>query len=434
MQLTRKGRRRLRRTLFVSTCALLGTDQNAMADKGDWSLDSGLLYYSEADRVRAVEPALMVKRDLGGDAAFNARLVVDSLTGATPTGAMASSRGASVTSASGSVSVSAGVLPMNDKFKDLRRAVSMAWSRPFSRLWRADLSGNYSLERDFRSAGANALVARDFNRRNTTLSLGASYESDTVIPIGGIPLPFGAVPGAGDGPETPIARQQNKTVKGGLAGLTQVMSRYWIVELNYSYSQSQGYLSDPYKVVSILNTHLGGLGVFPFPFGPAIGDPLQEIHESRPDTRHERAVFMVNKVYAGGGVVDFSWRYGRDDWGIRAHSYELRYRLPFGDGYFLQPHLRYYHQSAADFYQRALLDTDTLPNFVSADYRLADINGRTLGVELGTDLQDQHSLRLRLERYVQSGKVDPRVLVGVQANYNSFPDLTAYIAQLSYSF
>jgi hypothetical protein len=43
-------------------------------------------------------------------------------------------------------------------------------------------------------------------------------------------------------------------------------------------------------------------------------------------------------------------------------------------------------------------------------------------------------LRLRLERYLQSGKVDPRVLIGVQQDYDSFPDLEAYIAQISYSF
>ena len=107
---------------------------------------------------------------------------------------------------------------------------------------------------------------------------------------------------------------------------------------------------------------------------------------------------------------------------------------PFGENFYFQPHLRYYHQTAADFYQRTLLDSDTLPVYVSADYRLANITGRTIGLEFGKDVETGSVLRVRLERYVQSGKVDPRALVGVQLDYNSFPDLKAYIAQISYSF
>ena len=441
MQLKRKRRRKLRRTLFASSCALLGTTPAAMADGGDWSFDSGLLYYSEVDRVRAIEPALMAKRDFGDDTYLTSRFVVDSLTGATPTGAMPSDKGTTVTSASGTGGVGAGQLPMNDHFKDLRRAVTLTWSQPFADAWRWDLGGNYSLEHDFRSEGVNVLLARDFDRRNTTLSFGASYEGDDVFPIGGIQAPLSTVPSAPTPASGPIAGDKTKTVEGGLVGLTQVMNRAWILELNYSYGYSHGYLTDPYKVVSILNTHLGGSGVtggFPI-LGPSIGDPLYNIYENRPPKHREKALFVLNKAYLGGSIVDFSWRYGWDDWGIRSHTYELRYRWPMGESSYLQPHLRYYRQTQADFYQRALLDTDPIPfvvgrDFVSADYRLAAITGRTLGIEWGTELEGGHSLRLRVERYEQGGKVDPRVIIGVQQGFNSFPELTAYIAQVSYSF
>ena len=62
--------------------------------------------------------------------------------------------------------------------------------------------------------------------------------------------------------DTRVASDASKTIDGALAGITQVMTQSWIVELNYSYSWSHGYLNDPYKVVSILNTHLGGLTDF----------------------------------------------------------------------------------------------------------------------------------------------------------------------------
>jgi len=427
MQLKRK-RRKLRRSLFASSCALLGTAPAAMADPGDWSFDSGLLYYSEVDRVRAIEPAFTAKRDFGDDTFLTSRYVVDTLTGATPTGGMASSQGASTTGASGSISSGAGQLP-TAPFSDLRRAVTLTWSQPFADVWHWDLGADYSIERDFRSEGVNILFARDFDRRNTTVSFGASYEGDDVFPHGGVQDPLSTVGGGGKS----IASDKSKTLEDALVGLTQVMNRAWIVELNYSYGYSHGYLNDPYKVVSVLNTHLGGVAPF-FGFGPPIGDPLRDIYESRPGERHEKAVFLLNKAYLGGSILDFSWRYGWDDWGIRSHTYELRYRWPVGEASYLQPHLRYYRQTQADFYQRALLDTDTVPTFVSADYRLGAITGRTLGIEWGTEIQPGHDLRLRFERYVQDGTVDPRVLIGTQLGFDSFPELTAYIAQVSYSF
>jgi hypothetical protein len=432
MQLKKKRGRQLRGRLLASSCALLAT-AGARAATDDWSFDSGLLYYAESDRVKATEPTFIVKRKLDDESSLSARFVVDSLTGATPTGAMPSSRGASVTGASGTVSSTAGEFPLAS-FRDLRSAVSATWSRRMGGDWQLDVGGNLSVERDFRSHGANALLARDFNRHNTTLSLGASYEGDSIIPHGGVQLPLGEVGSL----DTLIASDAHKTVKGALVGITQVMNQSWIASLNYSYSNSHGYLNDPYKVISVLNTHLGGLVLNFGPpiggFGPPIGEPVLSLYENRPGTRNERAVYLVNKAYLAGSVAELSYRYGRDDWGIHSNTYELRYRVPFGENFYFQPHLRYYHQTAADFYQRTLLDSDPLPVYVSADYRLANITGRTIGLEFGEDVEAGSVLRVRLERYVQSGRVDPRALVGVQQDYNSFPDLKAYIAQISYSF
>jgi hypothetical protein len=425
MQLKKKGGRQLRGRLLASSCALLAT-AGARAATDDWSFDSGLLYYAESDRVKATEPTVIVKRKLGDDSSLSARFVVDSLTGATPTGAMPSSRGTTVTGASGSVSSTVGQFPLA-QFRDLRSALGLTWSRRMGGDWQLDVGGNASVERDFRSQGANLVLARDLNRHNTTLSLGASYEGDRINPHGGVQLPLGEVGGF----DTLIASDANKTVKSALAGITQVMNQSWIVSLNYSYSNSHGYLNDPYKVVSILNTHLGGL--IPI-FGPPIGEPVTSLYENRPGKRNERALYVVNKAYLAGSVAEVSYRYGKDDWGIRSNTFELRYRLPFGEDFYVQPHLRYYHQTAANFYQRTLLDSDPLPAYVSADYRLANITGRTIGLEFGEDVDEGSVLRVRLERYVQGGKVDPRVLVGVQQDFNSFPDLKAYIAQVSYSF
>ena len=46
-----------------------------------------------------------------------------------------------------------------------------------------------------------------------------------------------------------------------------------------------------------------------------------------------------------------------DDWKIDSHTVELRYRWDLGS-FDLQPHVRYYMQSAADFYHGALFAGD----------------------------------------------------------------------------
>lgn len=434
MQLKRKRRRRLQRTLLASSCALLGTAQNAVADTGDWKLDTGLLYYTEVDGIRAIEPTLLAQRDFGDGDFLKLNFTVDSLTGATPTGAMPSSKSQTATGASGGGgggTQAPGTTPVDNKFKDFRRAVSATWSQPLSEAWRWDAGANYSIEYDYKSLGANTLFSRDFDGHNTTLSGGVFYEYDDIFPVGGIPSALSQTPQA-----APIASDRTKTVKGALLGLSQVMSHDWIVKLNFSYGGSSGYLNDPYKVVSVLNTHLGGanpIGGIPI-FGPPIGEPLFNIYENRPDSRHERALFVENKVYINGDVLDLSYRYSWDDWDIHSNTVELRYRWSLGGDYFLQPHLRYYRQSAANFYHRGLLDSDSVPQFVSADYRLAAFTARTVGVEFGTRFNGGQTLSLRVEHYSQGGGSDPHVVIGEQQGYDLFPGLSANIVQFDYTF
>lgn len=434
MQLKRRG---LKRALLASSCALLGTTtQKAAAAPGDWDFDAGLLWYTEVDGITAKEPVLLARRDFGDAAYLKLNLVVDSLTGATPTGGMPSSKSQTVTGPSGGSSSSQGpgVTPMQGGFHDQREAATVSWEQPFAEDWHWQASADYSTEHDFRSLGASTLFSRDFDQRNTSVSAGVSYEHDDVFPIGGVPEPLSSAPQA-----SPVASDRSKQVKSLLLGLTQVMNHGWVAKLNFSYGDSAGYLNDPYKVVSIINTHLGGfLPGFPGGpgggFGPPLGEPIGEIYENRPTRRHEKALFLDNRVAVGDDVLSVGYRYAWDDWGIRSNMVELRYRWAFGDDYYLQPHLRWYRQSAADFYHRGLLDTDTIPAFVSADYRLAAFTGRTLGLEFGARLAGGRSLSLRIEHYSQGGGSDPHVVVGEQAGYDLFPGLSANIVQVDFTF
>lgn len=428
----------VRAALAVATCSLLGQPA-ARADEGDWSFDSAVLFYSEFDRVSAIEPVLEARREFADDSWLNMKLVVDTLTGASANGAMPASTPQTFTRPSGNEGyiVPAGETPLDDTFHDTRGAFSASWSSWLNPDWKYTVGGNVSNEFDFQSVGGNFLLARDFNRRNTTLSFGASFEADNIKPVGGVPTALSRMAlqpadGVDDPPEVEgeddddfDSRNGNesKDVADFLVGLTQVISRNGLMQLNYTFSRSSGYLTDPYKLVSVIDAT-----------DPAnLGEPLYHLYEQRPDSRTKHGIYLGAKWYFGGDILNASYRYMTDDWGIDSHTVDVRYRFDIGKDSHIEPHLRYYVQSAADFYRRALLDTDVLPQAVSADYRLGDMTATTVGLQYGTQL-GSGEFRVRAEYYLQSGTVEDRVNIGVQQQYDLFPDVGAAIVQLSYSF
>ena len=64
-----------------------------------------------------------------------------------------------------------GEVPLDDSFKDTRAALNLSWEQPWGDRNKISVGGNISKEYDFTSLGLNAAIARDFNNKNTTLSL-----------------------------------------------------------------------------------------------------------------------------------------------------------------------------------------------------------------------------------------------------------------------
>ena len=133
-------------------------------------------------------------------------------------------------------------------------------------------------------------------------------------------------------------------------------------------------------------------------------------------------------------VINFSYRYYDDDWGIKSNTFDLRYRYELGGSY-LQPHLRLYTQEAADFYTHNLtLGTDVDPtsgavsqDYASNDYRLAKSETVTVGLKYGVPLADNSEFSIRGEVITQTVD-DGSVPAGEEA-----PDLDAFILQFNYS-
>ncbi len=428
----------IKAVLSLATSALLGTGVlsagAAQATEADeWQFDSAFLVYSEVDRVSATEAIIAGTKTFDNDEVLSLKLTVDVLTGASANGAIAQPRAQTFTrpSGNGQYVTPAGETPLDDTFKDTRVQVNGQWAQPLSDNITGSVGGHLSKEYDYLSLGVNGNLAYDFNKKNTTISMGLSYFQDTYTPEGGIPKPHSSMlVGDSSSPEwdtefakTRIGDSDDKSTADILVGVTQVINRRMITAFNYSYSMVDGYLTDPFKVVSVLNTQ---------------GLAQDYIYESRPDSRVKQSTFMQAKYNFDDSllntVVDVSYRYMWDDWGINSHTIDTRFTIPVGAASYIEPHIRYYQQSEADFYQPYIIGDQAPIGFVSADYRIGEMTAVTVGAKYGVVLNGGNELSFRLEYYRQTptnaGFTDPNSLNG----QDIYPVVEAVIAQVSYSF
>jgi len=423
----------IKKELGVATCALLQVPAAVHAADSDWDIDTAVLFYAESDdRVSAFEPAVYASKDLGDGQLVDLRLVVDVLTGATPNGAHASSVVQTFTTPSGAGSYSAqpGETPQDDSFKDTRVAAGVDWTLPFNRLSRIKLGLNGSTEYDYTSLGVSATYLQDLNDRNTTLSAGLAFNNDTITPVGGIPTALN--PMLTPGQTLRDGADDTKTVTDFILGITQVVSRKTLVQLNYSLGMSDGYLTDPYKIVTVVDPVTG------LPTSSGLqnvnANALPYVYEKRPDSRQINSLYFKVVQSLTRDVINFSYRYFWDDWGITSNTFDLKYRYEIGRAY-LQPQVRYYLQDAADFYRHNLVqgtDVDAngtvLVGTVSSDYRLAKMTTTTLSLKYGYALGEKSELSIR------AGLMNQSVDDGDVPAGEETPDTDAIIVNAGYSF
>jgi hypothetical protein len=308
-------------------------------------------------------------------------------------------------------------------FKDTRGALDLEWMKPsFGTRLVTTATGHVSRERDYQSLGGSGKVALDVLDHLTTLSVGGGYNRDSVFPLGGIPVPFdslrpssgGGEGGDDGGPAVPVAAgpslgtSRAKDVASGLVGISRVVTRRWLMGVNASRTIERGYLTEPYKVVSVID--------------PVTGYSMGQLNENRPETRQRTAVLASSVYHFTANVLYVSYRYYWDDWGIHSHTVDGSYRVELTDGGFLEPHVRVYTQGAADFFHYGLLQGESLPEFATSDMRLARMNTVTLGLTYGFRPHVvPGELTVRAEYLRQKGDGHPADAVGVQKTMDLLP-------------
>jgi len=391
----------IKNKLTLATCTLLSQQSgDALAIENAWEIDSSFLYYSEADdRVSVAKYVAAVGGDVTDRDRVNIQAVLDTMSGSTPSGAVKASGSSNTTtgaSGGGGTSVTDPNASALSHFDDTRLADSLTWTHTHENNWVIDYNAAVSIENDYRSYSGAVTVNKETAKKDYRFTFGVAETYDQIYRVGAgsTPVPLTQIA------DNQFAGEGEKNTTDIILGLTHIINRRTIAQVNLAYTISQGYLTDPYKVFSVVDR--------------ATDIPIDDssYYESRPGDRHRTSItFQINhQLYPSDNIFHGSYRYYTDDWDVNSNTLDLNYRFNLANTNYIEPRIRLYQQTKASFYQNqfyvdntAGLDPTTLfPDHISADYRLDDMKSITTGIRYGREVGTDGNIRARLEYMYQS--------------------------------
>lgn len=330
-------------------------------------------YKEDEARMHIQTHAVAFGAKLGSNVEVDGEVVYDSVSGATPNGALPTPGTRNW---------------LSEIHPDVRKAGSVSaaigWGRTTTTPQLA-----YSLENDYESFGYSLNHSIDFNEKNTTLTVGLAHTHDIISAksLGG-----------------------NEPRKDGgdlLIGVTQLLGPKTFLTVNFTLGTAHGYLDDPYKAVHI-------------PYYP---DPLNQdptavtFGERRPDKRDKQIGYLSLTHFFTplNASAEASYRLYHDSYGITSHTLALNWYQKIGKHLIISPMFRFVDQSQADFYMTQLPGDYTLndpndpfyaplPAEYSSDYRLAALQTFTCGLSATIKIKDRFVIDLGYKRYEMQGK------------------------------
>jgi len=244
--------------------------------------------------------------------------------------------------------------------------------------------------------------------------------------VGGFYAPYSELGSLGN--ETPDERRARfepriKEVYDVVFSLAQVLNRTTVIRVNGSLSSSAGYMTDPYKVITLVQ--------------PADssdpGEPVTDVYENRPGSRSQKAVMGELRKQLWGLPTQVSYRYFWDNWDVRSHSVYVSTHLDFKRKGAVMPHVRWYQQSAADFHAPFLQQASPVPAFASADSRLAKFTAMTFGLGYSVPVKTSSRVTFSMEYYLQRGDVSPPADLSPDIPFELFPKLDVIMVRMGYA-
>jgi hypothetical protein len=291
-----------------------------------------------AERMNVRSPSLYVLRPIGEDLVLEGNLVYDSMSGASPL-------------AFNTLSGASGL-----GVTDYRTAGDVKVTRYFNR-YAVGVGAAYSHERDYISRALSVEVRTWTDDKNRTYAFGLAGTDDSIHPT-----------------ERPIDNGARNTLD-FLFGITQVLNAGAILQSNLTYSTGHGYYSDPYKLL-----------------------------DTRPD--HRRVLAWLTRlnqyVPAADATLKLLYRYIHDSFGDYSHTLEAAWYQPLSNGFAITPSLRYYTQSAADFYFGPPLGNGFVPGEpYTPDTRLSAFGALTPSLRIDKSFDHGWSVDVSFSYYQQ---------------------------------
>jgi hypothetical protein len=240
---------------------------------------------------------------------------------------------------------------------DYRTAGDLKVTKYFGE-YAVSFGGVVSSEQDFLSRGGSVNVQIFSEDRNRTWLLGFAGTNDRINATNGV---------------APNSRRNSVEF---VVGVTQALTANSTVQSNLTYYSGHGYYSDPYK-------------------------PL----DTRPTTRQTFAwLTRYNQYFADAdGTMQLGYRLLFDSFGSNTNAFEAAWvqALPWY-GISLTPNLRFYTQTAADFYKNPPFPKGFVEGQdYSADTRLASFGAITAGIIVAAPVWDGWNVSFRADYYRQ---------------------------------
>lgn len=226
-------------------------------------------------------------------------------------------------------------------------------------------SAGFSLENDFKSSFGNLGGRLDFNQKLTSVKFGAGFTSSNISAI----LDHDATPYL---TKTAFAKQIES--RGGSEilhgeredwtanlGLTQILSKHALIDANFGYTHSSGFMENPYKAMTVIFVDPNELNNGRTT--PVTGD-VRAFLEQRPNERNQWALSTkyIQHINPLDAALHLDYRFTLDDWGIHTNTFSASWIQPLPGGWTLTPRIRYYSQDAASFYQPFLISQQNFSN------------------------------------------------------------------------
>lgn len=299
----------------------------------------------------------------------------------------------------GLIDAIAGSTPTGEKAATPGGQVPLAHMHDRRKSWNTDLTQQFegfslslgfanSRESDYFSNGWSLNSVIDFNQKNTSLLLGYGRADDRI-----------------NEEKLGWTITRPKRSNDFLVGVNQLIDPNTSVTCNVSFGQARGYMSDPYKIVSTTMLDL---------------DPgtYYTVPENRPMERNKGSLFLgLNRNFESlHGALEASYRYYHDSYGINSNTLSLLWLQKLGDQVTVQPFLRYYRQTAADFYYVDLDKSGIVTSygplgetgtgrapFYSSDYRLSYMRTVDAGLKVVWRVRRWLEVDAAYDRYASRG-------------------------------